>query len=301
MRKPSVVIVSAADAPYYCLLADAVASVRDKAESAGVAYAVLDLGLTEYQRAELARRDVNFVKPGWDYPQARSQPEWFKAMTARTYLPKWVPGFDIYVWLDADTWVQRWESIELLCKGAEKYGFAVVAEADRAYTDIEAVTKDRGEIISFQERERKLRVYFGDKATKLRRFPTLNCGVFAASARCPIWDAWPKLMDVALTNNPRDVFFAEQTAMNVALLSGAVRYARLPAKHNWLLSSAIPRVGPNDEIVHPDFPHEPLGIIHRTAHTKRSTFCLIDIDGRQTKVGLGYSKTLVAAEQKMSA
>jgi lipopolysaccharide biosynthesis glycosyltransferase len=283
------VIISAADAAFYPLLAETIASVRDKPAGAAIAIVVLDLGLSDDQKKTLADRAVLTVKPGWDYTFATPPPEWFKAMTARTYLPKWVPGFDLYIWLDADTWVQRWEAIELLCDGAVRYGFAAASEADRAYTDIEAKTADGKDVISIEERERKLREFFGEAAAmKLRRFPHLNCGVFAARANSPIWEAWPKLMHTALHRNAKNIFFAEQTAMNVALLSGAVPFARLPAACNWLLTGAWPKVGDNGELVHPDFPHEPLGIIHRTAAAKNMTRHLRALDGSQTSVGIGY-------------
>src|ERR1700753_1477506 len=102
------VVITAADAAYYDLVVDLVSSIRDQPRSADVALVVFDLGLTAPQRDALAARQVSFVRPGWDYDFATAPPEWFKAMTARTRLPQWVPGFEHYLWIDADAWLQRW-------------------------------------------------------------------------------------------------------------------------------------------------------------------------------------------------
>lgn len=286
----SCVFILAANAPYFRWLREAVDSIRDKPQGAGVSIVVFDLGFTPEQQRELLQRSVLLTTPGWDYSFYVPHPEWFKAMTARTNLPKWVPGYDFYFWLDADAWVQRWDAVEDLIEGARRYGFACVPEADRAYNDICAKTKNGDDLVSIETRAANLEKFFGANARKkLRRFPCLNCGVFAASAMSPIWEAWPKLMEAALRRNAaNDNFFAEQTAMNVALLSGAVSFARLPATHNWLVSNAWPKVGANDELVHPEFPHEPIGIVHRASITKNMDARLWSIDGKWTNVGIGY-------------
>jgi hypothetical protein len=73
-------------------------------------------------------------------------------------------------------------------------------------------------------------------------------------------------------------------------MSGNVPFARLPAPHNWLLTGALPRVDADRQLVHPDFPYEPLGIIHRAANTKFSRHSLRDLDGRETGIGTEYRR-----------
>jgi hypothetical protein len=287
---PSSVIVTAANADFYQLVTDTVASIRDKPQGRCIPIVIFDLGLTDVQRETLRHRDVAFISPGWDYAFEMAPPEWFKAMTARTRLPNWVPGFDRYIWIDADAWLQRWDTIEILLAAAEKHGFAVVAESDRAYSDVQAATQEGRPISTLQTRINNLRGYFDDDiAKRVGQFAALNCGVFGARADSAIWTVWPRLMETALRSRRMEsLFFAEQTAMNVALLSGEVPFARLPAIHNWLVTGAMPRVDSAGQLVHPDFPHEPLGIVHRAAHTKTLQLQLRDIDGHDTRIGLGY-------------
>jgi len=287
------VIVTAANSAFYALVTDAVASIRDKPEGRPIPMVIFDVGLTESEREALRGYDVGFVEPGWDYSLQSPAPQWFKAMTARTRIPHWVPGYDLYLWLDSDAWVQRWDTIKLLFAAAQTHGFAVVAEADRAYPDAQA-SDSQGSLISAMEgRLANLRNFFGDiRPQRYANQATLNCGVFAAKSDSPIWMLWPRLMATALASKrTHNFFFAEQTAMNVALLSGEVPFARLPAQHNWLLTGALPRVGADSQLVHPDFPHEPLGIIHRAANTKFLHHRLRDLDGRETAVGTGYRRS----------
>jgi hypothetical protein len=293
MSDPSKVIVTAANSAFYELVTDTVASVRDKPQGCDIPVVIFDVGLTEAERRALRGRNVEFVAPGWDYSFRTPPPQWFKAMTARTRIPSWVPNYDLYLWVDSDAWVQRWDTVELLFEAAQKQGFAVVAESDRAYPDAQACDS-RGNLISaLQGRLNNLRNYFGDiPAHRYANQATLNCGVFAARSDSPIWSVWPKLMAAALSSErTTNYFFAEQTAMNVALLSGKVPFARLPSLHNWLLTGALPRVAANGDLVHPDFPHEPLGIIHRAAGSKFAANRLCDVDGRQTEIGTAYRCT----------
>ncbi|MBS0558318.1 MAG: hypothetical protein JSR27_13010 [Proteobacteria bacterium] len=282
-------IVSASDASFFPLLRDTVNSIRDKPEGRDVPFIVFDLGLLADQREELADRAIHFITPDWDYRFATPQPDWFKAMTARPHLPKWVPGYDLYFWIDADAWVQRWETVELYLAGAQRLGFAVTAEADRAYSEYVGPAPGKEAVIGVHFRHQTLQAFFGeDVAKKFRGYPLLNCGVFAALATSEIWQTWPQYMRKALHQGKGDPFFAEQTAMNVALYGGEVPFARLPATCNWVVNRAWPIVGVGGELVHPDFPHEPIGIIHRTAITKRMNKCLHALDGSATNIGLNY-------------
>lgn len=293
MSDPRKVIVTAANSTFFELVTDTVASICDKREGRDIPIVILDVGLTDVERDALRERNVQFVEPGWDYSFQSPPPPWFKAMTARTRIPRWVPDFDVYLWLDSDAWVQRWQTIDLLFAAAQKHGFAVVAESDRAYPDAQA-SNAQGTLVSAMEgRLSNLRNFFGDiPPHRYANQATLNCGVFAAKSDSPIWTLWPRLMATALASKrTSNFFFAEQTAMNVALMSGEVPFARLPAPHNWLLTGALPRVGVDRQLVHPDFPHEPLGIIHRAANTKFSRHRLRDLEGRETAIGTEYRRT----------
>jgi hypothetical protein len=294
----SYVIVSAADTRFFPLLAQTIASIRDKPEGKHGEIVVLDVGLSEDDKAALGLHHVKTVMPGWDYSLPYALPEWFKSMTARAHLPRWVPGYEYYFWIDADAWIQHWSSVELFLEGARRHGFAIASEADRAYPECAGRYPDEHLEILLELRRGLYQGFFGhETAERLCSFPTLNCGVFAASAQSPIWHLWDKHLLTALNSqNERygGMFQAEQYALNVSLYDEHSRFAKLGAVHNWMSHRAWPRVASDGALVHPDFPHEPIGIVHRTAGTKSLNTRLKSIDGSPTDRGLEYRAVAAA-------
>src|ERR1700722_15684093 len=114
-------IVTASDADFYPLLRGLLASLEDRRPAAQPALpvTVLDVGLLPEQVAAL-RETVNVVAPGWmaDFPGRENFGQWFQAMIARPYLSKIVSGYDLYIWLDADAWVQDYQVIQILSDAA---------------------------------------------------------------------------------------------------------------------------------------------------------------------------------------
>ena len=53
-------------------------------------------------------------------------------MTARPFLPRYFPDHDVYLWIDADCWVQQWDAIALFLRGAQRRPIAVAPEIHRA-------------------------------------------------------------------------------------------------------------------------------------------------------------------------
>src|SRR6478735_102478 len=139
------IIVSAADSKYYELLIDLISSIEDSKGNFDVAIGVLDVGLTADQRRTLSGRVRHVVTPDWDYQFSASAtaPQHLKAMTARPYLPKYFPGYDVIMWMDADTWVQKWSAVELYFDKANAKGLAICQELDRSYDNIYNLNNSR--------------------------------------------------------------------------------------------------------------------------------------------------------------
>src|SRR5437764_15468484 len=92
---------------------------------------VLDLGLEKALRTSLERRGVAVIPPDWDYSLElfRSKPpDFFRAMTARPHLRRYFPGYDLYLWLDAEIWVQEWTAVEFYFDSSQRYVFAATTE-----------------------------------------------------------------------------------------------------------------------------------------------------------------------------
>ena len=270
------VLVSAADAGYFPLLQDLVLSVR--AQRPGAAIGVLVLGLLPEQRDWLAARVAHVVRPEWDvdFPGRDRAPEAFKAQVARPFLPRHFPGYEMYLWIDADAWLQDGRAIELYCAAAGQDRLAIVPEIDRAYKRHYKRPKLFGRTLAWKN----YREAFGWRAAdRLGRNPMVNCGVFALHREAPHWHIWGRLIAQVLQRTR--FFYAEQTALNYAIFAEHLPVNFLPAYCNWLAGDAAPAFDARRGLfVEPYAPHEPIGVMHLAGpEQKTQRFRLQCLDG----------------------
>src|SRR5579863_6588432 len=180
-----VAVVSAADDKYFDLLQGMVRSLRDKPQGRDLSLYVFDLGLREAQRRWLLVQGAKVCAPE-HLPIRAAMPLYLEAFLSRCRLPVLFPGHEIYLWIDADAWVQRWEAIEAYVGGARRSGFAIAPETDPAY--------DQNMVEAAHQRSFAA---FGVRLGQLRPGPT-NAGVFAGRADAPHWREWRQLIEANL-------------------------------------------------------------------------------------------------------
>jgi len=295
-RLLDLIIVSAADSGYFALLRDNVMSVR--ALDRTVPLGVLDLGLNDEERAWLGRQGVELVHPGWDleFPGAQRMPETFKAQVARPFLPRHFPGYEMYLWLDADAWLQDWRAIEMYRAAAGSDKLAIALELDRAYKR----HYKRPKLFGFTLAWKLYREAFGLRAAdRLGRNPIANCGVFALHRAAPHWEAWARLLAQVLQRTR--FFFAEQIALNYAIFAEGLPANFLPAYCNWAVGDAAPAFDPARGLfVEPYAPHEVIGVLHLAGpEQKTGRFRLQRLGGGivETSLRYGESRALCAGQR----
>jgi hypothetical protein len=265
----SVTVVSAADTTYFDLLRELVISLRQGPLSRALAVSILDLGLEAEQKRWLEEQGAGVVDPGWDidFPGRARAPAYYKAMTARPYLPKHFPGHAVYLWIDADAWVQDDTVLDIFVSGARRGMLAVVPEVDRGYWTIHKRPKFWG------QNQRAFAWAYGWRAGyRLGRNAILNSGAFALSGDAPHWRLWAEAHAAALRrrrvgrpSNASRIEFrnAEQTALNYAVFAEHAPATFLPAYCNWFCGKGTPMYDPTRRLlVEPHEPHRPLGIVH---------------------------------------
>jgi hypothetical protein len=275
------ILISACDARYFALAGELIESVRTAAPTLALDLGLLDLGLLPEQRQHFAAAGIEVVTPDWDIPGIRlpANENWYKAMTARPFLPRYFANHDLLMWLDADVWVQRGEALASFLQGAERFGLAIVPEAHAAY-NLEKCGAVALHTHTYQQA-------FGPAhAAHLMQFPILNSGAFAARRTSPIWGKWASFCQVAMSRCRSK--HSEQAALNAALYCppgerlefapakcdftiqhgvflrlGGEPFCQLPASCNWVCALALPLWDlARREFVAPVAPHEPLGLIH---------------------------------------
>lgn len=266
-NKSPYAIVSGGDSRYMPLLRELVQSILRFEESANFDICILDAGLMEDQVQEFKSMGIKVVSPDW--PDCVNQSKikgrtFLKSCLCRPFINHIFPDYKTYIWLDGDTWVQDWSAIELLLKGAERAGMAVVPQVDRAY--------DRGARMkwlwfmpwkprSFYYSNARI-AFSGKLARKLFPYPTINAGVFAVKGNAPHWDHWQALMAKALVKGKP--FTAEQLTMGIMLYLDGLDSERLPAWCNWMCEYKAIWDDSAKRFTEPYLPHHPLGIVHLT-------------------------------------
>jgi hypothetical protein len=260
------IIVSGGDAKYFPLLHACLSSIRDKPEGRDVPLGVLDLGLNDEQRTWLTGIGAAVTKPGWDLDLKRAQPlpEHYKALTARPFLPRHFPGHALYMWLDADAWVQDWSAIDLFCRGAADGSIAVVPEIDRSYRNFFHAWQEFHDVIHASYVE----AFDTPTADEMVRHPLINSGAFALQPDSPTWDLWARLIGEGLSRS--DNFLTEQNALNIAIYRHGVNRHFLPVTCNWAAHHSTPCWDVERNcFVEPYLPYAKIGILHLTVWTKQ--------------------------------
>ncbi|MGQ9368497.1 hypothetical protein [Azospirillum sp. A39] len=281
-------VVTAADAGYAGLLDTMLSTVRFLRGAPALRLAVYDVGLEPDQARRLRADGMTVVTPDWHLPRALEgrYPSHFKAMTARPYLPRYFPDSALFLWIDADVWVQEPRCLDDIVLGALCGALSIVSERHRAYS---GHFLPLGETRKISEREWLNRLYsetFGaEDAAVLEDKPVLNSGVFALRAGAPHWTAWQETLAAALRRTR--IPLVEQTALNHAVYRRGLPTVQFGALYNWVTHRARPRYDPAARLfLEPTPPFRPLGLIHVTGPGKEKPRRVTTVGGGTLQVPL---------------
>jgi lipopolysaccharide biosynthesis glycosyltransferase len=282
------IIISGSDAEFWPLLSGMLHSIDLSIRREGISIGILDLGLKSEQLDRLRTYGATIVAPDWDYPVAHFRarpPATLKALWARPHLQRYFPGYDLYIWLDADCWVQDWQSVALIASSAQEWLFAIVPEIDRSYSGFFPGGASVLAFISFC-----YKTCYGEQYdTTLLHYPLLNGGVWGATRGAPHWAEWDKQIANILSRHSDAFFYAEQTALNYAIRHHKLRTAFLPARCNWMCNRAIPCLALDGKtLVEPMPPHVLLGVLHLTGEIKKGIWPVQDLAGRTHSMALTH-------------
>jgi len=309
-RGSSVTIVTAGDAGYFGLLTDLLVSLRRGLDERLYPLSILDIGFTDAQRDSLKREYGATIAPlGWDlpYPPRSHPPNSFKVLAGRPHLPRHFPGYDIYLWIDADCWVQDAGVLELFIRGAARGNLAIVPEIDRGYWTIHKRPKFWG------QNQKAFAWAFGMReGYRYGRNAILNAGVFALKGDAPHWRLWSDNYARALKRfHPGpcayqgniSFFLSDQTSLNRAVFVQGAPATLLPAYCNWFCGKGTPMFDAEKNLViEPHEPHRPLGIIHLAGEgMKERIWTLKTLQDGTVETRLTYSAVQALAQAAKAA
>ena len=291
-----ITFVSSADANYYPMLREWIHSIRRFEQSKDMDICILDAGLTEEQAEKIKPLVTQIIKPDWPrkIPSHRIKGrEYYKACVCRPFLPEIFKGYDLYIWMDADTWLQDWRAVDLLIRGAERSDFAIAPQTNRAYGKamrLKWLGAFPWKARSFYYSNAR-KAFNGKIARRLFPFATLNAGVFSMSGNAPHWKAWQDKLIKALDKGK--VFTAEQLTLGMLVYLDKMSAELLPAYCNWLCEHKPIWDEKNKIFVEPYLPHETVGIVHLSGlnemRVNRSiTTIFKTLDGKEIDLSYRY-------------
>lgn len=262
-------IVTAADENYSRLVLGLIQSLHDsRAASLGDIH-VIDLGLAQSSMDALKPLVTSIIPGKWDldFPSRPQAPRWFQAMTARPFLPDYLPDYDIFIWIDSDAWVADQSAVKYLIDGAkaQNEGFVIVPEIHPSYSMMYQVLSDprRGIYRCYEQA-------WGNQIAKaIAPLPNLNSGVLGIRRGHRVWSAWAERLKQGLQRSHHQLL--EQCALNLAIYLDGVSISALPAWCNWLVIHGRPNYNPaSKRFEEPIRPHQPLAIVHCANYRNRT-------------------------------
>lgn len=267
-RLPNTLVVTGCDAGHYSLVAELLASLTDTGRE-GYDVGFVHVGDDEIP-PEIANRVDRVADLGGDtFLETHSEGFRLAYLGVKPRLPELFPGYDTYVWLDGDTWVQNRVGIDQIVHCAQLADFSAHPELDPNYHRYPAVS------------DRLLTLYRGlfgaDEAARHVLAPQFNSGVFGARAGSPIWRLWGEVLDRTrpIVEATPGLYHSDQAPMHHLVASGRLNAYPLRAVNNWLAHAALPAVNlARKRLTAPTFPHEEINILHLTWVTKSHVYRL---------------------------
>jgi hypothetical protein len=288
-----IIIVTAADAGFFNMLEELISSVRLSSASLAFDIGCFDLGLKPEQVSRLQNRGVIVVNPTTGLKTAQPPERSQLGFLARPYLRENFPGYGIYVWLDADTWVQGRDWLRGLAGRAKETGAAFVRESDPSYR------------FSFRyylwKGKHYLKGYGPWLTTQLLLKRQINAGVYAMQATAPHWAMWQQHYQSALSRTglaaPHDQF-----SLNVAMHLNRHPETFLPPTYNWICALSCPYWDEDEQqFCSPDADRRLVHIVHLAGSVKTKQFDLKTTKGRIVRGTLRYGGLRILVDRASTA
>ncbi len=256
-------IVTSCDERYAPLAKGLILSLRANGfPQEGQQLCLLDIGCSNATLDWMAAQNVVVVhlKASDHIPFSIAHlPAYVAAMAFRPFIREVFADFNVYLWIDADTWVQQASSIHLYHQLASSKDHEIVISP---LIDVGYKLHYNGRVFK-QDLDRIYRAIYGDLGSELAWQAILGAGVFAMRHDSKIWGAWAAELPVVYKNDyrgtPDALHLAEQTALNrvIYTLGGA---AYLDATHNYHMCAGSTKFLDGRLVTH--YSNRTIGIAH---------------------------------------
>ncbi len=239
---------------------------------------LIDIGCSEKTRQwmeEHACRIVPFDPEIVSVVTPASGSNYMKAQICSPFIPQFFPGYSWYLYLDADVWVQKRDSLTLALSAARSSPDRVVLAPflDFSYSFNYTAPSEENYLRFLTYFYEWYDVSYGTAvAESMKGRALFSSGVFAMSAGCPLWQRYADELRTVFARDysakPFALHLAEQTALNYLIYSTGA-YVPLEAIHNYNCHvGSVERDSQSGEIVLTYPPRRSIGIVHLSYSSK---------------------------------
>jgi hypothetical protein len=264
-------LITGGDAAFFPFIWAALRSMRKHTDFAALDFGVIDQGLDEQQQRQLDEVGCRRVTPTWTLPVPEPLRDLRNiGLVARTALRDYFPGYDVYLWFDADAWVQTPEFLGAYIEGARRSGAAVATENGSGYR---RSLRDKKWWVG------NMLAAFGVRnGIRCCTAPSVNIGILCLASDAPHWSAWTRWYTDALDRTGK--LNLDQHAFLAAIELERLDTALLPARFNWQPCLSSPVWNPDRRLLcEPESPHRPLSVLHLAGPAKLRSYTLRSLSG----------------------
>ncbi len=259
-------IVSSADSNYFYLIKELFLSLKINNVFNEYNFAILNTGLSDHQLTYFKDNKVLIYDAIWNVEVPKYKilgRDHLKTQVARAFLPDYFPNYKVYVWLDADLWLNDLKTFLLYEKGALQDCLTITPQSDRAYFNNANVEwfmnfPRKVKTINYKNISKSISKKL---AKKYAFYSTLNAGAFAISSNKEIWSCFQK--NVKLAAKKGRIFGTDQVALALSVHEDKIPTQLLPAYCNWMCEFHLPMFDEKSEkFIEPFLPYNPIALVH---------------------------------------
>lgn len=284
MHKHKTIILTGGTHEYFPFVRECVDSLVDTGVLERADLGILDHNLTEEQLQTFSSQAAMIVRPsyadlGMDIPASMQLP-WSLNLVARSNLPALFPGYEIYLWFDADAWAQTADFFDVYVNAASRTGFAVAKDDGYGYRQS-----------SFERRwwignyVRGFGLIDGLRGGVLNK--AINIGMVAIHRDAPHWARYRQRHQAAINRTGK--INLDQHACHATLVLDKYPVEYVSAIHNWQPILSMPHWDSRRGLLcEPRAGGDVLSVVHLAGRKKRDVQPIRTTDGGIIESALTY-------------
>ena len=212
----------------------------------------------------------------------KDKQNWYKLLTERPFLKDHFPGYEKYIWLDADTEVLDVQGINNLITATEKNDLAISPEINESYVFKNTKFGVKKIFSSFYKISgwsfKNYNKYFRkDLGQDLFFKPLFNNGVFCMRSDSIFWNLWKMEYQNALNKATTSYGIkTDQLSLNKLIYENFQKISIVDSTNNWLIFKSEPPIKVGDTFFTPSYPKRKINIFHYTNFKSNEKFICLE-------------------------